>query len=95
MHDFYTVRDCSIQPLKKAIADFSKAIELDNSYTNAYYFRAMLYHRIRKKDEYIVDYQKDIQLSPDSQAGRLAQRKLEIMTSPDQESQSDDEDELF
>ena len=79
----------------KAIADFSKAIELDNSYTNAYYFRAMLYHRIRKNDAAVADYQKVVQLSPDTQAGRLAQRKLEILTSPEQESQSNADDELF
>ncbi len=51
--------------LDKAIADYSKAIELDSSYALAYYNRGIAYYNTGQSDLAIADFNKAIQLSDD------------------------------
>ena len=48
----------------KAIAEFSRAIELDPNYAEAYYKRGVAYLRKDKYDEAIADLTKAIELDP-------------------------------
>ncbi|MEA3306965.1 MAG: hypothetical protein U9Q34_04175 [Elusimicrobiota bacterium] len=48
----------------KAVADFSKAIELRSSYALAYKNRALAYHRIKKFKESVSDCKKFIEFEP-------------------------------
>ena len=48
--------------MKKAIADFTKALELDPDLVAAYNFRGKAYSDQRKFDEAIADFTKAIEL---------------------------------
>ena len=48
-----------------AIADYTKAIELDPDYANAYYNRAILKRDLKDYYGAIADYTKAIELNPD------------------------------
>ena len=49
-----------------AIAAYSKAIELDPDFAQAYRNRGFSYYRLRKGEEAIKDYERFIELDPDS-----------------------------
>jgi len=49
-----------------AIEEFTKAIELDSSYSYAYYNRALSYYRIGNLESSLADYNKAIELEPDN-----------------------------
>ena len=49
-----------------AIAAYSEAIELDPDFAQAYRNRGFSYYRLRKGEEAIKDYERFIELEPDS-----------------------------
>ena len=51
--------------LEQALADFSRAIELDPDYADAYFERGRVYGRMDKDDAAISDYGQTIKLDPD------------------------------
>ena len=59
-----------------AIEDYSKAIQINPNYANAYYFRGNCYHSVDQDGEAIEDYQKAVKIAPDSYSGRLAIQRL-------------------
>ena len=48
----------------QAIADYSKAIQLNPGYAEAYYSRGCAYDGIGEYDKAIADYKKTIELDP-------------------------------
>lgn len=50
--------------LSTAIINFTKAIELDPKYANAYFNRGIAYSNLKKYPEAIADYTKAIELDP-------------------------------
>ena len=60
----------------KAIADCSKAIELDPSYDRAYYNRAFAYSEKGEVTKAIGDLEKCIELSTDPEIVEMAQELL-------------------
>ena len=56
----------SEQEYYDAIAAYSRAIELDPDFAQAYRNRGFSYYRLRKGEEAIKDYEKFIELDPDS-----------------------------
>lgn len=54
---------------QEATKDFSKAIEIDPSYIDAYTFRASAYSRLGNYRDALRDYSKVIELTPNSQVG--------------------------
>ncbi|CAH2101405.1 unnamed protein product [Euphydryas editha] len=53
-----------LEQYKKAIADSSKAIELDDKYVKAYYRRAQAYEATEKLDESLEDCKKILEIDP-------------------------------
>jgi len=53
----------------RAIADFSKTIELDPKHVNAYYNRAFSYFLLQQQEAAIADYSKVIELDPKNAVG--------------------------
>ena len=51
---------------KKAIGEYTKAIEMDPDFANAYSWRAWVYDEIRQYQNAINDYTKVIELDPDN-----------------------------
>lgn len=51
---------------KAAIEEFSMAIEIDPTYSFAYYNRALEYYRIREPERSLADYNKAMELNPDN-----------------------------
>jgi Tfp pilus assembly protein PilF len=49
-----------------AIEEFTKAIEIDPSYSYAYYNRALEYYRIGELERCLADYNKAMELEPDN-----------------------------
>jgi tetratricopeptide (TPR) repeat protein len=49
-----------------AIEEFTKAIEIDPSYSYAYYNRALEYYRIGELERSLADYNKAMELEPDN-----------------------------
>ena len=49
---------------KKAIEEFSQAIQADPNCREAYVSRAMLYNETRRRDKALADYSKAIQIDP-------------------------------
>ena len=60
-----------------AIAEYTKAIELNNNFTLAYYERGQLYKRLGKKSEAIADFEKVISLSDKSETIEATKRYIE------------------
>jgi tetratricopeptide (TPR) repeat protein len=54
------------QKYEAAITEYSKAIEIDNEYINAYLRRAFCYNVAGKYEEAIKDYDKIIELQPNN-----------------------------
>ena len=50
--------------LSTAIINFTKAIELDPKYANAYFNRGIAYSSLKKYPEALADYTKAIELDP-------------------------------
>ncbi|XP_066601215.1 tetratricopeptide repeat protein 1 [Prorops nasuta] len=59
-----------------AVADCTKAIELDNNYVKAYIRRALLLEEIEKLDEAFEDYKKVLALDPAHTEANLAIQRL-------------------
>jgi tetratricopeptide (TPR) repeat protein len=59
-----------------AIAWFTKAIARDPGYVDGYYRRALAYLQLGKNAESKADFQKVVELSPDSQMGEMAKKAL-------------------
>jgi tetratricopeptide (TPR) repeat protein len=55
--------EAEIGKREEALKNFEQAIKLKSDYTEAYYYRALLYYKI-KDDKAIDDFSKTIQLSP-------------------------------
>lgn len=51
---------------KAAIEEFSMAIEIDPTYSFAYYNRALEYYRIGQPERSLADYNKAMELNPDN-----------------------------
>lgn len=51
---------------QEAIADFTKAIKINPTYKDAYYWRAYVYRKLKNYQAGIADYTKLISLNPDS-----------------------------
>lgn len=51
---------------KAAIEEFSMAIEIDPTYSFAYYNRALEYYRIGEPERSLADYNKAMELNPDN-----------------------------
>jgi tetratricopeptide (TPR) repeat protein len=49
-----------------AIEEFTKAAEIDPTYSYAYYNRALEYYRIGKPELSLIDYTKAMELNPDN-----------------------------
>jgi tetratricopeptide (TPR) repeat protein len=49
-----------------AIKEFTKAIEIDPSYSYAYYNRALEYYRIGELESSLADYNRAMELEPDN-----------------------------
>lgn len=62
---------------QQAIADYSKAIELDPNYTAAYYNRAHVYKLQGEKAQAIADLEKVILLTDDPQLIEMARQQIE------------------
>ena len=62
-----------------AIAEYNKAIELDNNYTSAYFERGELYKRLGKKSEAIADFEKVVSLSNKPETIEAAKRYIEVL----------------
>ncbi len=60
-----------------AIVEYTKAIELDNNFTSAYFERGGLYKRLGKKSEAIADFEKVVSLSNKPETVEAAQRYIE------------------
>jgi tetratricopeptide (TPR) repeat protein len=56
-----------------ALQDFSKAIELDRDYANAYYNRGNLYRSMGNKELAVADYQKACDLGHENACRALYQ----------------------
>ena len=50
--------------LSTAIINFTKAIEIDPKYTDAYFHRGIAYNRLKKYPEALADFTKEIELDP-------------------------------
>jgi len=50
---------------KEALAEFTKAIEIDSKYAEAYFNRATVYKKEENKDAAIADYTRIIEINPD------------------------------
>ena len=64
----YTIRGNAYDDLKesqKAIADYTKAIELKSDYALAYYNRGIVHKNLKDYQKAIADYNKTIELKPD------------------------------
>ena len=55
----------------QAIEDYSKAIELNPSYTSAYYNRGLAYDKLRAFKQAIEDFRKFIDIAPPQYAGHF------------------------
>ncbi|XP_022125668.2 tetratricopeptide repeat protein 1 isoform X2 [Pieris rapae] len=64
---------------KKAIIDFTKAIELKENYLKAYLRRAISYEATDKLDESLEDYKKVIELDPSNATAKSALDRLPPM----------------
>lgn len=62
-----------------AIAWFTRAVEKDPSYVDGYYRRALGYLQLGKNAECKADFQKVVELAPDSQMGEMAKKALESL----------------
>ena len=56
--------------LKKALADFNRAVELDPDYPSAYYNRSGLYERMGNLKAALADVERFIQLVPNHPWGK-------------------------
>ena len=60
-----------------AIAEYTKAIELDSNFTLAYFERGQIYKRLDKKSEAIADFEKVVSLSNKPETVEAAKRYIE------------------
>ncbi|TRZ95050.1 MAG: tetratricopeptide repeat protein, partial [Dehalococcoidia bacterium] len=63
-----------------AIADLSKAIELNPDYALAYYNRGNTYYRKKQADLAIADYNKVLEMSNDADLVEAAKQRIEELT---------------
>ena len=74
-----------------AIADYSKAIEIDPAFAEAHYNRGSSFYELRRNEEAIADLTRAIELNPD-EARYYAQRSLVYLFSDCMElAQADEE----
>ena len=66
---------------EEAIAEFSKAIELDPEYALTYCSRGIAYNVLNRKSEAIADFEKCIELSQNPSLTQLAKQQLEELQS--------------
>ncbi len=62
---------------EEAIRYFGKAVERDPAYVDGYYHRGLAYLQLGRSAECRADFQKVVELSPDSAQGQLARKALE------------------
>lgn len=65
-----------LEQYKKAIADSTKAIELDDKYVKAYYRRAQAYEATEKLDESLEDCKKILEIDPTHKEAQSAVVRL-------------------
>lgn len=70
--------DKTINGNKEAIADFTKAIELDPKYTEAYYMRGLAENDFMATEEATKDWEKAIELDPKHDKSYLSLGALKI-----------------
>ncbi len=66
----------SLNDYEKALPDFSKAIELNQYFTEAYFNRGKVYQELGMKTEAIADFEKFISLSNDQARKDQAQQYI-------------------
>lgn len=62
----------------KALADFTRAVEIDPKMTPAYFNRAQLHAAAGRKDQAIADYRKVLELNPRDQGSSDGLRQLGV-----------------
>jgi len=62
-----------------AITWFTKAVDKDPAYVDGYYRRALAYLQLGKNAECKADFQKVIELAPDTQMGEMAKKALQSL----------------
>lgn len=60
----------------KAIAEYTKSIELDNNYSLAYFNRALLLMKLRRNTEAVADFEKVIKKSDNSELVEMAKSSI-------------------
>lgn len=76
---------------QNAINDFTRAIEINPEYTNAYYYRAAAYDDVGKYDEATEDYKRCLELGPDRAMRKAIQQRL---GEPDKNSRGTESDRI-
>jgi Tfp pilus assembly protein PilF len=68
----------ALEKTELAIAEFKRAVELNGSYANAYYYLAMCHLKNKDNKAAVAAFKEVLRIAPDSEIGQLSKEYLEM-----------------